>query len=168
MRQLIVMLCLLCFAGLARGAGAEAFFDQKMGDLKAELATARQEGKKGILLMYELDDCPFCHRMKQTVLNQTEVQEFYHKNFLIFTIDTKGDTALVDFKGKNTTEKAFSIENRVRATPVFAFYDLQGAPLTRYTGATKDAREFLLLGRYVVEGAYKDMPFVRFKQQNPQ
>ena len=67
------------------------FFDAKMGDFKSELATARKEGKKGILLMFELDDCPFCFRMKQTILNQSEVQDYYHKNFLIFPVDLKGD-----------------------------------------------------------------------------
>jgi len=165
MKRLLWLLLLLPVLAWGETRSTDQFFDQKMGDFKAELATAKQEGKKGILLMYELDDCPFCHRMKQTVLNQAEVQDFYHKHFLVFTIDTKGDTAMVDFKGKNTTEKAFSFDNRVRATPVFAFYDLQGNQMARYTGATKDAKEFLLLGQYVVEDAYKAMPFAKYKQQ---
>ncbi len=165
MKRLLWLLLLLPVLAWAETHSAEQFFDQKMGDFKADLAAAKQEGKKGILLMYELDDCPFCHRMKGTVLNRSEVQEYYRKHFLIFTVDTKGDTAMVDFKGKATTEKALSFENRVRATPVFAFYDLSGNQMTRYTGATKDAQEFLLLGRYVVEDAYKAMPFAKYKQQ---
>jgi len=165
MKLLLGLLLLLPLLAWGETRTADQFFDQKMGDFKAELAAARQEGKKGILLMYELDDCPFCHRMKGTILNQAEVQDLYRKHFLIFTIDTKGDTAMVDFKGKATTEKAFSFDNRVRATPVFAFYDLAGNQMARYTGATKDAQEFLLLGRYVVEDAYKAMPFVQYKQQ---
>jgi thioredoxin-related protein len=141
------------------------FFDQKLGDFKAELATAKQEGKKGILLMFELDDCPFCHRMKTTILNQSEVQDYYRQHFLIFSVDAKGDTALVDFKGRDTTEKRFAVENRVRATPVFAFFDLEGNQATRFTGAAKDVAEFMQLGRYVAEGAYKNMPFAKYKQQ---
>ena len=31
------------------------FFDQKLGDFKAELETAKKEGKQGILLMFEMD-----------------------------------------------------------------------------------------------------------------
>jgi len=144
------------------------FFDQKLGDFKAELATAKQEGKKGILLMFELDDCPFCHRMKTTILNQSEVQDYYRQHFLIFNVDAKGDTSLVDFKGKDTTEKQFAVENRVRATPVFAFFDLEGNQMTRFTGAAKDVAEFMQLGRYVAEGAYKSMPFAKYKQQGAQ
>ena len=68
----------------------EYFFNIKLGDFKSELATAKKEGKKGILLMFELDDCPFCFRMKQTILNQSEVQDYYRKNFLIFPDRSEG------------------------------------------------------------------------------
>lgn len=143
-------------------------FNPKLGDFKAELAVAKQEGKVGILLMFELDDCPWCHRMKASILNQSEVQDWYRQYFLIFNVDAKGDTAMTDFTGKETTEKAFAAEQRVRATPVFQFFDLAGKPTTRYTGATQNKEEFLQLGRYVVEGVYKTMPFNVYKRQADQ
>jgi thioredoxin-related protein len=162
---------LLVFACLALPAMAESrdphahFFMQNMGDLKEELATAQVEGKQGVLVMFEMDACPFCARMKATILNQRVVQDYYRKHFLIYPIDVKGDTPLVDFKGKETTEKAFALEQRARATPVFVFYDLDGNALTRFTGATQTVDEFLLLGSYVVEGAYKTAPFNVYKRQ---
>ncbi len=57
---------------------------------------------------------------------------------------------------------------RVRATPVFAFFNLDGRLVKRYTGATKDPQEFLWLGQYVVEGVYEQMSFTRFKRQKRQ
>jgi psp operon transcriptional activator len=33
-----------------------------------------------------------------------------------------------------------------------------------FTGATRDKDEFMLLGRYVVDGAYKEQPFARYKR----
>lgn len=143
----------------------EHFFDQKLGDFKSELAAAKKDGKAGVLLMYELDDCPFCDRMKKTILNQSEVQEFYHKHFSIFPIDLKGDVAMTDFKGTQTTEKAFGVEQRIYGTPVFDFFDLEGNRIVRFPGATRDLNEFMLLGKYVVEGAYRDMPFAKYKRQ---
>ncbi len=159
---------LLLFSAAAWGETRDPqqyFFDQSLGDFKAELATAQKQGKTGILIMYELEDCPFCHRMKHTVLNQSEVQDYYRRHFLIFTVDANGDTAVTDFAGHETTEKKFAEENRARATPVFIFYDLAGKPITRFTGPTKDPQEFLALGRYVVDGAYRAMPFAKYKQQ---
>lgn len=140
------------------------FFDQKLGDFRSELETAKKEGKQGVLLMFEQADCPWCHRMKEAVLNQSEVQDYFKRHFLIYPVDIKNDLALVDFKGKDTTEKAFSAEHRVRATPVFLFFGLDGNPMYRFTGVAKDAKEFLLLGRYVVEGTYKIQPFNVYKQ----
>lgn len=142
------------------------FFMPKLGDFKEELAVARSEGKQGVLIMFEMEDCPFCARMKATVLNQGQVQDWYRKHFLIYAMDVKGDTAMTDFKGKDTTEKAFALEHRARATPTFIFFDLEGNGVTRFTGATQTAGEFLLLGQYVVDGVYKTMPFNVYKRQH--
>ena len=147
---------------------SQFFFNQSLGDFKSELETAKKEGKKGILIMFELDDCPFCHRMKQTILNQSEVQDYYRSNFLVFAVDAVGANPMVDFKGKQTTEKNYANDNRVRATPVFAFFDLEGKQVMRFTGAAKDVNEFLQLGRYVSEGAYKSMSFAKYKQKDKQ
>lgn len=141
------------------------FFQPKLGDLHGDLATAREEGKLGVLLMFEMDDCPFCQRMRATVLNRAEVQDYFRRHFLIYSIDVKGDVPITDFQGRDTTEKAFALAQRARATPVFVFYDLEGQPITRFTGATQTVEEFMLLGRYVVEGAYKSMPFNVYKRQ---
>lgn len=168
MKKYIFSLLVLWFSSLAYAETRDVglFFDQNLGDLKAELANAKKEGKKAVLLMFELEDCPFCHRMKRTILNQSEVQDYYRKNFLIFSVDAAGANALTDFNGKETTEKAYALASRVRATPVFAFYDLDGNAITRYTGAAKDVNEFLLFGKYVAEGAYKnkEMSFPKYKQ----
>ena len=81
--------------------------------------------------------------------------------------DVEGDIEVTDFQGRVTTMKEFAFQQyRVRATPVFAFFDLDGSYIkpARFTGATRDKEEFLLLGRYVVEGAYRDQPFARYKR----
>lgn len=161
-----LLLTLFTFAAAAQMRDPYVhFFQPKLGDLHADLETAKREGKLGVLLMFEMDDCPFCHRMKTQVLNRAEVQDYFRRYFLIYNIDTKGDIPIIDLQGNETSEKAFALAQRARATPVFIFYDLEGRPLARYTGATQTAEEFLLLGRYVVEGAYKTMPFNVYKRQ---
>lgn len=159
--------CLLLVVHLAqadvRDPGSH-FFQQTLGDFADELKTARTEGRKGVLLMFEMEDCPFCTRMKQTVLNQSEVQDWYRRHFAIFSVDTEGAREITDFAGKTQSEKKFALDMRVRATPVFIFFDLSGKPVTRFTGAAKDGAEFLLLGRYVIEEAYNQMPFAKYKQ----
>jgi len=142
------------------------FFNETWGDFKEELANAKQQGKKGIMIFFEMDECPFCHYMKTNVLNQPEVQEYYRKHFLLFPVDIEGDIEMTNLKGKPMKQKDFSFkENRVRATPVIAFFDLNANRVHRHIGKTNGVEEFMWMGEYVVEGAYKQMPFVKYKRQ---
>lgn len=141
------------------------FFNESWGDFSEELNKAKEQGKAGVLLFFEMDECPFCHRMKQTVLNQPEVQEFFRQHFLSFAVDIEGDVEITDFEGNHLTQKEFATKiNRVRATPVFAFYDLEGQQVVRYTGATTGTEEFLWLGEFFVSGEYKNMKFTAYKR----
>jgi thioredoxin-related protein len=161
------LLFVLCTGtGFAETRDAQQyFFDLKMGDFKSELANARQAGKTGIMIMFEQADCPFCYRMEHTILNQSEVQDYYHRHFLLFTVDIRGSLPMEDFKGTETTEKAFSLEHRVYGTPVFDFFDLNGKLITRFPGTAIDVNEFMLLGKCVAEGACKTMSFSAYKRQ---
>ena len=165
MRQLLIAFLILFTAS----AWAETrdpekhFFQPKFGDLQADLQEAKKQGKKGIFLFFEMDDCPFCERMKTTILNQAEVQDAYRAQFLVYPIDVNGDTQMTDFQGKDTTEKDFAFAHRVRATPTLLFFDLDGKLVARHTGPTKDKAEFLLLAKYVTEGAYASQPFTKYK-----
>jgi thioredoxin-related protein len=166
MRQLLIAVFLL----FAAPAWAETrdpaihFFQPKFGDLQADLQEAKKQGKKGIFLFFEMDVCPFCERMKTTILSQSDVQDAYRAQFLLYPIDVNGDTEMTDFQGNRTTEKDFAFAHRVRATPTLLFFDLDGKLVTRHTGPTKDKAEFLLLGQYVAEGAYATQPFTKYKQ----
>ncbi len=166
MRQMLIAFFLI----LAAPAWAETrdpvnhFFQPKFGDLQADLQEARKQGKQGIFLFFEMDACPFCERMKTTILNQSDVQDDYRAKFLLYSIDVNGDTEMTDFQGNPTTEKAFAFGLRVRATPVLMFFDLDGKMVARHTGPVKNKDEFLLLGRYVSEGAYATQHFTKYKQ----
>jgi thioredoxin-related protein len=141
------------------------FFNETWGDFREELANAKQQNKKGILIFFEMDECPFCHYMKNNVLNQPEVQAFYRENFLNFTVDIEGDVEITNMEGKVTKQKDFAfLENRVRATPVIAFFDLDGNRIFRHTGKTSGVEEFIWMGQYVAGGSYKETSFTRYKR----
>ncbi len=165
----ILGFAVLLLASLSSAAeeirSAEGFFDQSFGDLQEEAAQAVDEGKKGVLLMFETDDCPWCKRMKETVLNRARVQDLYRGNFRILALNTEGDTPIVDFDGSEILEKDFALKhNRVRATPVFVFFDTEGQLMTRYTGAVKSVEEFMLLAEFVIGDHYKSGRFTQFKR----
>ena len=141
------------------------FFNETFSDFSEELESARELGKKGVVIFFEMDECPFCHYMKGNVLNQPSVQDYYRENFLLFSVDIEGDVEIVDFKGESMSQKDFAFKkNRVRATPVIAFFDLNGKRIHRHTGKTSGVEEFMLIGEYVAEGHYEKLSFTRFKR----
>ncbi len=149
---------------------AKFLFNETWGDFKEEARNAKAEGKKGVFIFFEMDECPFCHYMKMNVLNQPDVQKYFRDNFLNFDVDIEGDVEMTDFDGKRMKQKDFAFkEFRVRATPVLAFFDLDGKLIHRYTGKTSGKEEFMLMGNYVVSGKYKEpgMTFTRFKREQP-
>lgn len=152
-------LWLVMIPAAAIAADADAFFDASLGDFAAELKTAQQQGKLGVLLVFEAEGCPYCRRMREQVLNQPAVQQFYRRHFNIFAVDFLGSVGITDFTGKELAEKAFARALRVRGTPTFLFVAVDGREVARYTGATRDAEEFLALGRYVAEGHYAKATF---------
>lgn len=171
MKNILIVFTLFLFIPATQAANGtrdpgEYFFHQSFGDLREELQTAKKEGKKGIFIMFDNAECPWCFKMKTTVLNQVAVQDYFRKHFIIIRVDTEGSEMITDFTGKEQRHKDFAlIQNRVRATPVFLFFDANGKQLVKYTGATRDISEFLWLGEFVVGDHYKTKRFAIYKRE---
>ena len=158
----------LAFATLlsSQAWSAESFFEETFGNFQEELETAADSDKKGIFLFFHMDDCPFCDRMKATIMTEPDVISLYKENFLTFQVDIEGSNEVTDFDGTVSTSQVMSEKKyRVRATPVMMIFDLQGQPVLKYTGPTRTKEEFKLLANFVIEGVYKEMTFTKYKRQ---
>lgn len=140
------------------------FFQTLLGDLRVELRQASKEGKKGVLLVYEMDGCPFCLRLHRTALREPSVQDYYRRHFGVFKIDVRGGTALTGFDGRDGTENAFATQQKIRGTPTSVFYDLNGREMTRFSGTPRDKQEYLLLGEFVAEGHFRTTSFPEYRR----
>lgn len=161
-RLLLLPFLVLSWGSINVAAATETFFDQSLGDFQSELVSARKSGKRGVLLMFETEGCPFCRKMREQVLGQPEVLRFFRGHFAIFSVDLLGSVTVTDFAGQNMTEKNFARAQRVRGTPTFIFVGLDGKEMARFVGATRDAGEFLALGRYVADGYWRTRNFKQF------
>lgn len=143
----------------------EYFFNQSFNNLEEELEIAAEENKSGVFIMFSDKDCPWCLKMKTTIMNRADVQDYYREHFRLLTIDIRGDTMMTDFEGNEIYEKDFAFkQHRVRATPVFMFFDTSGKKTMRLTGIVRDAEEFLWLAEYVVDGEYQKTNFTKYKR----
>lgn len=161
--QVLLMMLLLSLSNQAHSAD---FFDLGFGDFEEDLIAASDDGKKGVFVFFEMDDCPFCQRMQETILKEADVITYFREHFKNYRFNILGGSSVIDFDGTeyDTGKEMAEKKYRVRATPVMIFFDLEGKPVVRYTGPTKDKKEFMLLGEFVVNGHYKDMPFTRYKR----
>lgn len=164
--SILLAMSLLSSSATVNAAEAEKFFDQSLGDFKAELETAKKSGKRGLMLMFEREDCPYCLRMRETIFNLPKVQAYFRQHFLIYSIDMLGDVEIQDTAGRSIREKKYAEELRIRGTPTFVFIGTDGNILTRHTGATRDASEFMMLGKYVVDGIYKKQSFTEYRKSS--
>lgn len=143
----------------------EYFFNQSFNNLQEELEIVADENKIGVFIMFSDKDCPWCLKMKSTIMNRVDVQNYYRQHFRNLTIDIRGDTLMTDFDGNEVSEKDFAFkQHRVRATPVFMFFDTSGEAIMRLTGIVRDAKEFLWLGEFVVSGEYQNTNFTKYKR----
>ena len=166
----IKLLFTVVLLGWSSNIWSADFFDLNFGNFEEELVVASEDDKLGVFVFFEMDDCPFCQRMQETILIEADVIAYFRQHFKNYRFNILGSSSFVDFDGtefdseKEMAEKKY----RVRATPVMMFFDLDGKPIARYTGPTTTKEEFMLLGKYVVSGSYKTMPFTRYKRTKTQ
>lgn len=132
-------------------------------DYQSEIKALAGE-KKFLVLFFNQAGCPYCDKMKSRVHPTARVMKYFTKHFIMMESDIKGNLNIVMPDGTHGTERDFAKKNRVRATPVFIFYDKDGTSALRTTGYL-DPKQFYLAGRYVVEGIHKtDKSFFRYLQ----
>jgi thioredoxin-related protein len=160
-----LLLGLLSLSLSSNAVAADPFFDESFGNYQEDLQTAKEDGKKGVFVFFHMEECPFCHRMRTTIMQEQDVIEKYRSNFLTYMHDIEGSNEVVGFNGdsmsaQDMAEKVF----RVRATPVMIIFDLQGNPIVRYTGPTRTKEEFMWIADYVLDGSYKNQSFTAYKR----
>jgi thioredoxin-related protein len=139
------------------------FFQTSFGDLRAELETARREGKRGILLVFELDECPYCKRMHDTVINQVAVQDAFREHFNIIRIESDSLDEIVSPSGQTLTERDYARLSKAYGTPYSIALNVDGTELARLPGAPINADEYLLFADYAASGAATSGSFSHYK-----
>jgi thioredoxin-related protein len=164
--RIVAPLLALALIGPAQAATRDPdtyFFNAFLGDLRDELAQARATGRAGLLVMYHFEECPSCQRMRREVLNRPEVQDWFRKKFVVIPIDIRGAQPITGLDGKTLPESAYGHAMAIRGTPTFDFYAPDGRRVYRHVGGLFDPAEFLLLGKFIASGAYRDRSFKDYR-----
>ena len=163
MKRLFSFLLLFTLLLSVSVASAEYREESIDNDYQSEIEALASE-EKFLVLFFNQAGCPYCDKMRSRVHPTAKVMKYFTKHFIMMETDIKGNLDVVMPDGTKGTERDFAKKNRVRATPVFIFYDKDGASALRTTGYL-DPKRFYLAGKYVVEGVHKtNKSFFRYLQ----
>ncbi len=160
--RFLVFILLMPF--LVFSAEAIPFLKPSLLNLKEDLEDAKKENKL-LFIMFHQEACPFCDKMRKVTFQDKRVQEYFTKHFHMIEIDIRGSNEVIDLDGKGLTERQFSLKHGIRLTPVFLFLDRDGKVVAKVPGYV-EPQEFILIGRYLVEGHYKSKNLVQFLREN--
>ena len=145
------------------GANAEFRQESLDNDIPAEITEAAAAGKHLVIFFHQLG-CPYCDKMRARVHPNPKVMDYYSKHFIMIESNIKGNLEVVMPDGSKGRERDLAKKIRIRATPVFIFFDKTGKEVLKTTGYM-DVERFYLAGKYVVEGGYKSgKSFFRYLQ----
>ena len=142
----------------ATKAHGDGFFPGT-ADLSAALAEARKQGRKGVAVLYEMNGCGECAKLRATTLQDAGLRQDFRRSFVAVSLMADEPGALTNFEGQATTLSGFARDERVFALPALVFYDLDGLPVARQTGSALSIAGWRQLTRYVAEAGYEEAPF---------
>ena len=162
-RRLSIFFCIFTIAavGLFSSVAQTDFRIESLdNNFPEEIQVAADEGKR-VVIMFHQTGCPYCDKMRVRVLPDAKVVDYYSDKFVMIESNIRGNLDVVSPDGKQTTEVKMARKLRIRATPVFLFYDKEGKEALRLTGFL-DADLFVRAGQYVAEEIYKKPGNVSF------
>ena len=164
MKRFFILTIFTALLLTVNGASAEYRQESIDNDYQGEIQALADEGKFLVLFFHQAG-CPYCDKMRARVHPVPAVMEYFTKNFVMMESNIRGNLDIVMPDGTEGTERDFAKKLRVRATPVFIFYDQKGKPALRTTGFL-DTKRFVLAGKYVAEGVHKTKKsFFRYLQE---
>jgi len=136
-----------------------AWFKDSFLDIKDDIAEAAESDKRVLLYFYQ-DGCPYCERLIKENMSQQNIVDSLQNKFDVIAINMWGDREVIGLDGKETTEKAFAVSNKIMFTPTLQFLDEQGKHVLRLNGYVpphkfKTALDFVSL-KQEKEGSFRD------------
>lgn len=131
-------------------------YQQYGGDLRNALSASRDGIKRGVMVVFSWDNCPFTQAMRDLVFNNEEIQSYARSRMVMVNVNVMSQRPMTTLNGIETTEKRFAENNQVTATPTFFYYDTLGVLRYRHHGAVVDRQFFHDFLRLMADGVWNE------------
>ena len=141
----------------------QSWFLNSFLDLREDLESASSEGKR-LAVMWELRGCPYCRETHLVNFADQAIADYIRANFEVLQLNLLGARKVIDFDGRELTEKELAERYAIRFTPTFQFFPppVDGVaakePLAREVARAPGYLKpphFLAMFRFVRDKAYE-------------
>jgi thioredoxin-related protein len=125
------------------GLHKQPWFTITFRDLREDLVTAREKGKR-LALIIEQRGCGYCRKMHEEVFSDPEISKYISDNYLVVQYNMFGDEEVTDLNGEILNEKSAVRHWGYVFTPTIVFL-----PETAAEGQTvKEAAVMVMPGAF--------------------
>lgn len=136
------------------------FDDSPFLDLSEDIASAEQNGKQGLMILFTTEGCSYCARFIDESLGDPGIAAQVRQHFRSLGMEIFDDKALTDPAGHSLPIKEFAQREGVQFSPSILFYDTDGRRILRLVGyqGPERFRHVLdyLTGRHYRSGSLRD------------
>lgn len=137
------------------------WFKESFLDLRDDLKEALAADKKGIIVYFGQQRCPYCQKLMKINFGLEDIVTYTRRNFDLIPVNIWGIDEVTDLQGNTLTEREFSLRENTNFTPSLIFYDAEGTEALRLRGYYPPYK-FRAALEYVADGHHKNETFARY------
>ncbi|MBP6338515.1 MAG: thioredoxin fold domain-containing protein [Vitreoscilla sp.] len=143
MKKLLLIAWSCLVLGLAPARAQEAsphaieipsWFTQSFLELNEDVADAARAGKRGVMVYFGQDGCPYCARLMKDNFGQAAIADKTRQHFTAIALNLWGDREVAWLDGRRLSEKSLAQALKVQFTPTLIFLGTDGKQLLRLDG----------------------------------
>lgn len=127
-------------------------------DLGQDLADARRASKRGLLVYFGQEFCPYCKVLLERDFARPDIEAYTRRHFDVVAVDTRGARLVTDLDGAVMAENDYAERHDAALTPTLIFYDPEGRQALRLTGY-HSPYELRAALEYVADGHFRRQGF---------
>lgn len=127
-------------------------------DLRDDLAEARADGKRGLILYFSQKHCAYCDALVRRNWGREDIARQTRDHFDVIALDIHGGRDLIDLDGQVVSERDYARRLSADFTPYLLFIDTEGRTALKLRGYYPPYR-FRAALNYVTSGLYLEESF---------
>nr|WP_232424132.1 thioredoxin fold domain-containing protein [Imhoffiella purpurea] len=134
------------------------WFKRSFLDIRTDLEEALAAGKRGLMVYFGQQRCPYCQRLMRVNFGLSDIVEYTRRHFDVVPIDIHGIEEVATLDGDLVSEQEWALREETDFTPSILFYDAEGREALHLRGYYPPY-QFRAALEYVADGHYRRESF---------